>query len=120
PIGTGPYIWKEWRDRELKLEANLSYWGGSPNIGHLLIREVPGHPTIVSALADTAADLGAIDPFEIDAVKQLGSFKIFEYPSYSYSFIAYNLEHELFSDLRVRQALAHAIDREAILTEALN
>lgn len=120
PVGTGPFKFGPRRQgQQLELLANLDYWDGSPQIGRLILRVVPGHPGIVPAFVESGVDVGAVDPSEIEAVRRLGSFNIFEYPSYSYSFIAYNLNDPLFADRRVRLALAHAIDREQILAQAL-
>src|SRR5262245_54887571 len=122
PIGTGPYKVEEWRTGEyLLLTRNEDYWRGAPAIEKLLFRFLPSSNTRMNQLR--AGEVQVVDNVPLDKVDELEGIpgvQISKTMGNSYSHLALNLrEVPAFRDLRVRQAIAHAIDRRAIAKDVL-
>ena len=122
PVGTGPYKVKEWRTSEyLLLEANPEYWGGAPAIQQILFRFLPSSNTRLNQLR--SGEVHIVDNVPLDKVKEAESIpgiRVSRTMANSYAHIALNLrEVPAFRDVRVRQAVAHAIDRHAIARDVL-
>lgn len=122
PIGCGPYKVVEFRpDDRLVLQAFDQWHGGPPKIKNLTMRIIPDSTTRVLELrrGTVAFEVNNI-PFEnvggfdknpdFRTVKQVGSV---------YQYLAFNLKDPILSKLKVRQAIAHAIDRQKICTDLL-
>lgn len=123
PIGTGPFIFKEWvRGNYILYERNPDYWDtGKPYIDKLVVRFIPDPGARAAALETGEVDLGGDSPVARGDVERLAQEPKLatetrgnEY-SGSVARIEFNLSNPYLKDLRVRQAIAHAIDRNAIL-----
>jgi len=120
PIGNGPYRFVHWQTgRSIRLEKNPDYWGPSPDIDEIEFRIIPEDPVALQVLKKGGLDLSGLRP--IQWVRQTGSekfnekFEKYKYYTPGYSFIGWNLTRPYFEDVRVRRALTHLINREAIL-----
>ncbi len=123
PVGTGPYIFDQWvRGSHIIYKRNPNYWDNpKPYIDQLIVK-FSTDPVVRSLDLQTGqADIGYRTPV---ALSELQTLK--EKPqlaletkgnnySYSVASIHFNLDDKLFKDLRVRQAIAHAINRKALL-----
>ncbi|MBI4314172.1 MAG: peptide-binding protein [Candidatus Omnitrophica bacterium] len=124
PIGTGPYRFKRWvtADR-IELEANPDYFEGSPKIQGWIERIIPDPATLFLELQAEGVDLADLTPLQYKRQTQTPFFQShyqkFRYPSFSYTYLGYNLTLPIFSDLRVRQALNCAIDKEELVRGCL-
>lgn len=117
PIGTGPFVLKSWiRNGPMIFVANPHYWQGAPKL-----REI-----VFTAQPSTASELVALQTHEIDADLDAGGQRIPDYASLSDSRVRRSPSLRLWlldldtakaplEDLRVRQAVAYAIDRAAML-----
>lgn len=119
PIGTGSYKLKEFKlNTDIELFAYDKYFEGRPNIDKILYKFVPDPNTSFLMLKQNKLDLGSLTPLQID--RQVNDefkkdYKIIEKPSFSYSYMGFNLKKEKFKDIRVRKALSLAIDRQEIV-----
>ncbi|MGA0602019.1 ABC transporter substrate-binding protein, partial [Caulobacter sp. KR2-114] len=122
PVGTGPFALKAWRRGEsITLARNPAYWGARPRLAGMEIRFI-ADPTAAAA-AMKAGDLDAFPGFP--APETLAEFQ--RDPRFSVhvgttqgkTILALNNARAPFSDLRVRRALAYAIDRKAIIDGAM-
>ena len=124
PIGTGPYLFREWRRGErLVLEANPAYYEGRPWINRVVFRVIPDPTTMFLEL-----QTGGIDEIELTPLQYarqtsreifLKRFHKYRYPAMAYSYLGFNLRNPLFQDRRVRQALSYAIDRDELVRGVL-
>lgn len=120
PIGTGPYLFKEWipSDR-IVLTANVDYFEGKPYIERRITRVIPDLATMFLELKRYSLDMMGLTPMQ--ALKQTDypgfkrEFNKYKYLGFSYVYLGYNLKHELFKDKRVRQAITHAINKQEII-----
>lgn len=122
PVGNGPYRVKEWKTGEyLLLERNEDYWKGPPPIRQILFRFLPSSNTRLNQLR--SGEVHIVDNVPLDKVTEAESIpgqRVSRTMANSYAHIALNSrEVPAFRDVRVRRALAHAIDREAIARDVL-
>ncbi len=124
PIGTGPYKMGEWvSGQKIVLEAFDKYYEKKPNIPKIITRIIPDTATMFLELKFGGVDYMGLTPpqyklqAEGDYFKRY--FQKFRYPSFSYTYLGFNLENPLFRDKRVRQAISHAIDKEEIIAGVL-
>ncbi|MCZ2260304.1 peptide-binding protein [Sporosarcina sp. G11-34] len=124
PIGTGPFKFKEWKEGEyIELEANEDYFLGKPKLDSIISKIVPDMNTLMAQLQVGDINMTGITPQYIETARKLedeGIIEISSGPSNAWEFIGYNLRNELFQDKLVRQALTHAIDKEAIVQAILD
>jgi peptide/nickel transport system substrate-binding protein len=112
PVGSGPYQVAEWvRDDHITLTANPKWHGPKPAYGTVVIRDIPDQATSVLSIQKGDIDM-LTDPRPDDAkalAKQPG-ISVVEQPSNNVSYVAMDVEKKPFGDLRVRRAVAYAID----------
>jgi peptide/nickel transport system substrate-binding protein len=115
PVGSGPYMFDSWsRGSSITLTANPDYWGGAPEIEEVEFRFIPEFGTRLSSLLSGEVDLITnLLPEFVEQVPQAFAVKGVELP-----IILLSDENEPVDDVRVRQALNYAVDKEA-LAEAL-
>jgi peptide/nickel transport system substrate-binding protein len=120
PIGCGPYKVVEYRpDDRLVLEAFDQWHGGVPKIKHVVIRIIPDATTLVLELkrGSVQFEVNCI-PFEnAPQFEKDPQFKVVKSPGSVYQYLAFNMKDPLLAKKEVRQAIAHAIDRERIIRD---
>ncbi|MFH0809456.1 MAG: peptide-binding protein [Pseudomonadota bacterium] len=120
PIGTGPFRLARWMsDERIDLEANDDYWEGRPRLDRIVIRIIPETSLSEIELLTGGLDLYGLEPHQFARLSGEGNLQIFTQPSLGYSYIGWNLANPLFRDVRVRQALALAINRDEIVHHVL-
>ncbi len=126
PVGTGPYKFQKWqRGSKLVLTANPDYWRpGLPRIKRLIYRVIPEVSTRMSELLAGGVDLAAnIDPDMVDKLETTPGLKILAGPTYRLNFWQFDGSGRAgktpLTDVRVRRAVWHAVDRETIVRTVL-
>jgi peptide/nickel transport system substrate-binding protein len=118
PIGSGPFRFvSAIQDREVVLERNPDYWQSAPSIARVRFNVVPDATTRALELRKGTADV-AINAFPADTVMALmkePTLEVERAPGTIYTYLALNLRDPVLRDVRVRQALACAIDRPTII-----
>ncbi|WP_299967240.1 ABC transporter substrate-binding protein [uncultured Roseobacter sp.] len=130
PMGTGPYKLVEWiKEEKLTLEAFDDYWAGAPEIKSVTFRPITNPATRTAALltgeVDVIQDLAVRD---VDRVKSEADFEVLTRPSLLNVVLAMDTRAQSptiegenpMTDVRVRQAIAHAIDVDAINKIVMN
>lgn len=117
PIGTGPFAFAGQQSGDsITLRANTRYWGGAPQIPGVTYRFISEPSTALSALQ--AGEIDWTDAVPAQRVTQLrndDSVHLAEAPSNDYWYLALNQARPPWNDVRVRQAVAYAIDRPSIV-----
>jgi len=124
PIGTGPYKLKEWvTGQKIVLEAFEDYYERRPGIAKFTARIIPDTATMFLELKFGGIDYMGLTPpqykLQADTPFFKRHFQKFRYPSFGYTYLGYNHLHPLFADIRVRKALAHAINKKEIIEGVL-
>src|SRR5262245_8147485 len=117
PIGTGPFAFQSQKSGDsITLKANPTYWGGAPKVPGVTFRFIPEASTALSALQAGEIDwTDSIPPQRVAALKGHDSITLAATPSNDYWYLALNEARPPWNDVRVRQAIAYAIDRDAIV-----
>lgn len=124
PIGTGPFIFKEWKTkRKVVLEKNPNYWKKPPGINGIVFRIIEDPTVSFQELKKGETDFSEIRAIQWERGAKSKAFEKrfnkaeFYLPNFSY--IAWNLKKPYFEDKRVRHALSMLINKEAILKRVL-
>jgi peptide/nickel transport system substrate-binding protein len=120
PVGTGPYEFQEWvRGDRIVLERNPDYWGDAPAVQTVTFRYFNDATALSNALLSGDIDVIAtvqepetLEQFEGD------EFQTIQGTTNGEVVLSFNNGREPLSDERIRQAIKHAIDHEAVLETA--
>lgn len=122
PIGTGPYVVGEWvRGDRIVFQANPSYWGGNVPIQRVVWRTIPEPSSRVAALQNGEIDLTwEIPAIQVSILERTPGILVQAGPSPRAVYIGLWPDSpiaggEPLSDVRVRQALNYAVNRQAIV-----
>ncbi len=117
PIGTGPFAFANQRSGDsITLVANPDYWDGAPDISGVRFRFISEPSTALSALQAGEIDwTDSVPPQRVQQLRNDESITLAVEPSNDYWYLALNEAREPWNDVRVRQAIAYAIDRDAIV-----
>jgi peptide/nickel transport system substrate-binding protein len=118
PVGTGPYRFVRYRpDDRVELAAFPDYFGGAPRNAGVVLKIVPDDVMRGLELRKGTVDL-VVNDLAPDTVHQLrdeDGLIVTEGPGVDYQYVGLNMRDPVLRDVRVRQALAHGIDRQAIV-----
>ncbi|MEN1759734.1 peptide ABC transporter substrate-binding protein [Anoxynatronum sibiricum] len=115
-VGTGRYKVESFEaSRSMKLHYYPSYWGRKPYIEEIDVIVVPDHQAQLSLFESGEIDL--VEPLTVDWIKYTDHEAVsgISYPSTQYEFIGFNFRQEIWQNQNLRQAVAHAIDRDMIM-----
>ena len=121
PIGTGPFIFKEWvPGNRLVMVRNDNYWGMKPTLSEVTFRVIPDAISRVVALEKGEVHVAVqIPASDIPRLKGNPKIKIIHTPSVRTIYMGFNCLKEPFTDKRIRQALNYAVNKEAIVGPVL-
>ena len=118
PNGTGPFKFvSEEQDSELVIERNDDYWGDKPYVKRVRFAVVPDITTRALELRKGSADieLNAITPDMMSTMREDPNLQVSITPGTVLMYLAFNLRDPILKDVRVRQAIAYALDRQAMI-----
>jgi ABC-type dipeptide/oligopeptide/nickel transport system permease component/ABC-type transport system substrate-binding protein len=121
PVGTGPYRLDVWRRGEaIRLVRNQDYWGPQARLPHAVFRFIPdstaAYAAVKSGDVDVFPDFPA--PESIAQIRQDKRLKVTIGTTEGQVILAINNKKPPFDNLLVRRAIAHAIDRNAVINGA--
>ncbi|MEU5548171.1 MULTISPECIES: ABC transporter substrate-binding protein [unclassified Micromonospora] len=122
PTGTGPFKFKSWDvpNKTLTLERNEDYWGDKAKLKSLIFRTISDENARKQALR--SGDIQGYDlvgPADVEPLKGEG-FNVLTRPAFNILYLAINQKgNPKLADIKVRQALAHAINRQALVDSKL-
>jgi peptide/nickel transport system substrate-binding protein len=119
PIGPGPYRFVQLiRGDRMELASFDQYWAGKPKIKRVVVRYVPDISARVAALESGDVDvIHDFTPQDAQRIKNDPNLVFINPPSAGFIRFNMNVLRPPFNDVRVRQAMAYAIDRDAIVKE---
>ena len=124
PVGTGAYRFGEWKPGEkVVLVANPDYFEGRPHLGRVVYRIIPSQATIFLELKAKGVDAAGLTALQFKRQTEYPAFRKayhkYEYPANAYTYLGFNLKDPRFADRRVRQAIAHAINKRELIDGVL-
>lgn len=123
PIGTGPYKFAEHKAGQFyRLERNAEYWeAGEPYLDEIVYRVLPDRAAAAGALEAEEIQLAAFSAVPLADLARISKVPGIEVISHGYEALTYQLVVEInhrrkeLADLKVRQAIAHAIDKDFVV-----
>ncbi|MBY0611182.1 MAG: polyamine ABC transporter substrate-binding protein [Beijerinckiaceae bacterium] len=118
PIGTGPFEFAEYQPQQyVKLVANKKYFRGAPQLEDITFRYIPADSSRDLAFQSGELDMiyGKQDQSWVDRTSKLPGVKVKAMEPGELSSLYLNIQSKPLDDIRVRQAIAHAIDRKSIV-----
>ncbi len=122
-IGTGPFVLKEWvRGSHAVLERNANYWDKpKPYLDRIIIRFMPDAAARSAAFEAGDLDLGGLAPVPLSDMDRFKADKRFTVDTRSFAYsgnqnqLLFNLDSEPMKNRKLREAIAHALDLDAIV-----
>jgi peptide/nickel transport system substrate-binding protein len=120
PIGTGPFMLVEWSKDRTIVDANPNYYQGRPHLDRIVFRRFPDQKQAWTALMQGEIDVVVdVDYDDYKIIKDDPRFTAYDYlDTFNYA-IQFNLKDPLLSQLKIRQAISLAIDRNDLIDKAL-
>jgi len=117
PIGTGPFQLETWEPKtKIVLKANPDYFLGAPGLSRVTILPIVEDTVAQMALEKGEVDAGFIlDAETVEAFRAKEGFDIHEAGSMTTSMVTFNTQKAPFDQLKVRQAVAHAINKQDLV-----
>jgi peptide/nickel transport system substrate-binding protein/oligopeptide transport system substrate-binding protein len=122
PIGSGPWRLVEWKhDDYLKFARNPEYFGGAPSIDTLIARIIPEPSTAVAEFESGTVDILYVPEDQTRAWEKTDAQKatMVSAPALRLWYMGVNVTRGPLTDVRVRQAIAHALDVPTLLAQLL-
>jgi peptide/nickel transport system substrate-binding protein len=121
PVGTGPFKLKEWvRDSRIVLVKNSTYWmQGLPKLDQVIMHIIPERAIQVQGLISGQIDVSyIINQDDIPMLQASPDVKLEKPLTALIMVMSMNCSHPVLKDIRVRQAINHAIDKQKVLNVA--
>jgi peptide/nickel transport system substrate-binding protein len=118
PVGSGPFALKEWvANSHIMLEAHPGYFKGAPSLAHIRLNLIKDVDAAATALSNGEVDLAMNIGTSTETLQRLmnaGRFALHKSQDYAVNVWIMNPDYAPLADVRVRQAIAHAVDNDAI------
>lgn len=121
PVGTGPFVLKEFvRDNRIVLEKNPKYWmAGVPKLDRVIMNVITDPAVQVQGLVSGQVDaVEFVDPVQLPVLKAAKDVTVSQELSALIMVMAMNCSDPVLSNLKVRQAVNYAIDKQLVLDTA--
>jgi len=119
PVGTGAFRFREWRkDERIVLERNPDYWGEKALLDRVIFRAIVDNSARLLELQAGSIDvMEFLTPDDIPTVKSDANLQLVLRPSMNVGYLWWNVEKEPFGKLDVRRAIAHPVNKLAIVEQ---
>jgi peptide/nickel transport system substrate-binding protein len=118
PIGSGPFKFVSAEtDKEVIIERNDDYWGEKPKLARVRFAVVPDATTQALELRKRSADLtiNSLTPDTVLTLQREPFLAVQHAPGTEIQYLGFNLRDPILKDVRVRQAIAYALDRQPMI-----
>jgi peptide/nickel transport system substrate-binding protein len=106
--------------QQVKVERNPGYYSGDALLDGYVFRQVANSSAVINGLQTGEAQFGPLDPSLLDKVKSLADVKVYSYVKSAIDILFFQMNpakpgSKFFKDVRVREALLRALDREQMI-----
>lgn len=117
PIGIGPFRVVKWNHgQSIELEANPYYWRGKPRLRRITWELISSQETLAQEMGSGEVDLWPFTPPSIiERMRALPNVRLISKPSYWTTNLDFIVTRPIVSDVRVRQAVRYAINRQHLI-----
>ncbi|MFZ4404379.1 MAG: ABC transporter substrate-binding protein [Pseudobdellovibrionaceae bacterium] len=118
PIGTGPFVFKSYqKDTLIRYTANANYFDGVPKIQNLVFAITPDPSVRLQKLkAGECHFVADPAPSDLDTIAKNKNLKLMEKEGLNIGYLAINTSKKPFDNVKVRQAIHHALNRQQYIT----
>jgi peptide/nickel transport system substrate-binding protein len=120
-VGTGPFKFVEWVEGDhITVAANDDYWGGRPKIDQIVWKVIPDDSARFLALK--AGDIHGLETATVEDLATAETdpeLQIMTRPALNTGYVSFNYKIKEFQDIKVREAVAHAINKQALVENFL-
>ncbi|MDQ3067604.1 MAG: ABC transporter substrate-binding protein [Actinomycetota bacterium] len=119
PIGTGPFKFESWvRNDRLTLSRNDDYWGEKASIDELIIRPIADNAARLQALqTGEIQGYDLVEPQDIATLQGDDELQVIDRPAFNVAYVGFNIAKKPTDDVKVREAIAYGLDRQAVVDE---
>jgi peptide/nickel transport system substrate-binding protein len=117
PIGTGPFEFVSWtRNDRIVLKRYEDYWGDKAKLDELIIRPISDNAARLQALqTGEIQGYDLVEPQDIATIEGDESLQIIDRPAFNVAYVGFNIAKAPTDNLEVRKAIAHGLDRQAVV-----
>jgi peptide/nickel transport system substrate-binding protein len=125
PLGTGPFKFVSYDSSQqvVDLQANSDYWDGAPHIPVVRVRVISDTNALQAELRSGRVHIAPLPTsLSPDAIKLLGQdpkLQVLQFTGSNLNLLTFNCSQPPLNDVRVRQAIAYAVDREGLIRDLL-
>ncbi|WP_372512728.1 glutathione ABC transporter substrate-binding protein [Bacillus salipaludis] len=122
PVGTGPFVFEDWKSgQEISLKKNDKYWGTKPKIDRVVFKVVPEDSTRLAMIETGEAQINDQVPVtEIERIEASNTMGLYRTDGLAVEYLGFNVKKKPLDNVKVRKAISHAIEREAIIKGVYN
>ena len=117
PVGTGPFIFKEWvRGSHIAVVRNPGYWlSGRPYLDQIVLQDTPDAVVGIQRLLSNEVEYAdQISPQEVKEIEHRKSIDLYPTKVGRWYFLQWHVYQPPFSNVQLRQAVAYALDKQAL------
>jgi peptide/nickel transport system substrate-binding protein len=122
PNGTGPFVFESWTPgQEVVFNKNEEYWGTGAKVDKVVFKVVPEETTRISMIETGEAHIA--EPLSVpmmETVEASSATEVYRSEGFGTEYIGFNVQKEPFDDVRVRKAVAHAVEMDSIIKGVFN
>jgi peptide/nickel transport system substrate-binding protein len=117
PIGTGPFKFESWvRNDRITLSRYDEYWGEKAKLDTLIIRPIPDNAARLQALqTGEIQGYDLVEPQDIETIQGDENLQVLDRPAFNVAYVGFNVSLKPMDNELVRQAVAHGLDRQAVV-----
>jgi peptide/nickel transport system substrate-binding protein len=116
PVGTGPFKFDSWnRGAEIKFVRNDEYWGEKAKLDSIVFKVIPEQATRVAMLETGEAHVMLVGSSDVELVEGIEGVELDRVKGTRMDYVGFNIQKEPFDDVKVRQAVAMAINKKDIV-----
>lgn len=121
PVGTGPFKFVEWRSNDLiTIERNDDYWGEKALLDQAVYRVIPEESARMLAVETGEIDMVMFPaPSQLETFKSDDNFTVVQTEGVRVFYFGFNVSRPIVSDVKVRQAINHAVNRQEFVDNIL-
>ena len=117
PVGTGPFVFEKGeKGTQITLTAFDGYWGGRPKLDRVVLRVIAEEQAMSASLLSGEIDMTPfIDLKDLETFRTNPNLNVTTLPAILTGYLGVNQQNDAMKDIRVRRALAHAINKQRII-----
>jgi peptide/nickel transport system substrate-binding protein len=117
PIGTGPFMFESWtRGDRLTIARYDDYWGDKAKLDKVIFRPIPDNAARLQALqTGEIQGYDLVEPQDISTIEGDDNLQIIDRPAFNVGYVGFNQAKKPLDNPKVRQAIAHGLNRQEVV-----